>query len=414
MPPNNVKPNVMHLLDVTVNNETQELNMSKFQIVNLREGRDEADAVNVSQLTNVEKKFDEELVGVKASIISGEHRIGLSESQIAAIQAVITNSQSGNAKLDNRLDSLEGIFGSGIDGVKGDELLRKIKEVYLLIDGVADSDIASTLTKLFNTDVELDKKIKEEKERAVLSEENLLVKINEEVVARTTQDGMIRLDFAAADKVIEKELSDAVKAEADRAKAAEADLLKKVVDETTRATGAEADLTTLIDGNRIYSDEQDAAISKELDDEFKRATLAEAELLKKVEDETDRAKAAEADLLKNVEDETTRAKGVEADLKTLIDENKNYSAEQDATLDIKIENTKILLDLEDAKIRGEIESSINTLKDEFNGVLNSTNENLSSQIKNVADTLASLLTKLFGKNEQFTAEFIIKESVQIE
>jgi hypothetical protein len=396
MAPNNVKPNVMHLLDVTVNNDDKELNMSKFQIVNLSEGKDEEDAVNLRQLKTVDNKYENELVGVNAAIISSNHRIELSETQIAAIQAIITNSQSGNAKLDNRLDSLEGIFGSGIDGVKGDELLEKIKQVYLLIDGVADSDIATTLTKLFNTDVELDKQIKTEKERAELSEGNLLVKINEEVVARTTQDGMIRLEFAAADKVIEKELSDAVKAESTRAKAAEADLLKKVEDETTRATGAETDLKTLIDGNRTYSDEQDAALSKEIDAEFQRATLAEAELLKKVEDET------------------TRATDAEADLKTLIDGNKNYSDEQDASLDLKIVNTKILLDLEDAKIRGEVASSINTLKDEFNGVLNSTNENLSHQIKNVADTLASLLTKLFGKNDKFTSEIIIKESVLIE
>jgi len=396
MPPNNVKPNVMHLLDVTVNNETQELNMSKFQIVNLSEGKDEKDAVNVSQLNTVDKKFDAELVGVNAAITSSNHRIELSETQIAAIQAIITNSQSGNAKLDNRLDSLEGIFGSGIDGVKGDELLKKIKEVYLLIDGVADSDIAATLTKLFNTDVALDKQIKEEKERAVLSEGNLLVKINEEVVARTTQDGMIRLEFADADKVIKKELSDAVKAESDRAKAAESDLLKKVEDETTRATGAEADLLKKVDENRVYSDQQDAAISKELDDEFKRATLAEAELLKKVEDET------------------TRAKDAEAELKIKIDENKNYSDVQNAALDLKIVETKILVDLEDAKIREEVSLAVSNLKDEFNGVLNSTNENLSHQIKNVADTLASLLTKLFGKNDKFTSEIIIKESVHIE
>jgi hypothetical protein len=350
----------MHLLDVTVNNETQELNMSKFQIVNLREGKDEADAVNVSQLTYVDKKFDAELVGVKASIISDEHRIGLTESQIAAIQAVITNSQSGNAKLDNRLDSLEGIFGSGIDGVKGDELLKKIKEVYLLIDGVADSDIAATLTKLFNTDVALDKQIKEEKERAIQSEVSLNAKINDEVIARTTQDGMIRLEFADADKVIKKELSDAVKAETKRATGAEAELLNKVEDETTRATGAEA------------------------------------ELLKKVEDETKRATGAEAELLKKVEDETTRATGAEAELKIKIDEN------------------KFLVDMEDAKIREEVSLAVSNLKDEFNGVLNSTNENLSHQIKNVADTLASLLTKLFGKNDKFTSEIIIKESVQIE
>jgi hypothetical protein len=386
----------MHLLDVTVNNETQELNMSKFQIVNLSEGKDEKDAVNVSQLNTVDKKFDAELVGVNAAITSSNHRIELSETQIAAIQAIITNSQSGNAKLDNRLDSLEGIFGSGIDGVKGDELLKKIKEVYLLIDGVADSDIAATLTKLFNTDVALDKQIKEEKERAVLSEGNLLVKINEEVVARTTQDGMIRLEFADADKVIKKELSDAVKAESDRAKAAESDLLKKVEDETTRATGAEADLLKKVDENRVYSDQQDAAISKELDDEFKRATLAEAELLKKVEDET------------------TRAKDAEAELKIKIDENKNYSDVQNAALDLKIVETKILVDLEDAKIREEVSLAVSNLKDEFNGVLNSTNENLSHQIKNVADTLASLLTKLFGKNDKFTSEIIIKESVHIE
>lgn len=396
MPPNNVKPNVMHLLDVTVNNETQELNMSKFQIVNLSEGKDEKDAVNVSQLNTVDKKFDAELVGVNAAITSSNHRIELSETQIAAIQAIITNSQSGNAKLDNRLDSLEGIFGSGIDGVKGDELLKKIKEVYLLIDGVADSDIAATLTKLFNTDVALDKQIKEEKERAVLSEGNLLVKINEEVVARTTQDGMIRLEFADADKVIKKELSDAVKAESDRAKAAESGLLKKVEDETTRATGAEADLLKKVDENRVYSDQQDAAISKELDDEFKRATLAEAELLKKVEDET------------------TRAKDAEAELKIKIDENKNYTDVQNAALDLKIVETKILVDLEDAKIREEVSLAVSNLKDEFNGVLNSTNENLSHQIKNVADTLASLLTKLFGKNEQFTSEIIINKSVLIE
>jgi hypothetical protein len=368
----------MHLLDVTVNNDDKELNMSKFQIVNLSEGKDEADAVNLRQLKSVDNKYENELVGVKASIISDEHRIGLTESQIAAIQAVITNSQSGNAKLDNRLDSLEGIFGSGIDGVKGDELLKKIKEVYLLIDGVADSDIAATLTKLFNTDVALDKQIKEEKERAIQSEGSLLVKINDEVVARTTQDGIIRLEFADADKVIKKELSDAVKAETDRAKAAESDLLKKVGDETTRATGAEADLR------------------------------------QKVVDESDRAKAAEDVLLKKVGDETTRATDAEADLKTLIDGNKEYSYEQNAALDLKIVETKILVDLEDAKIRGEVASSIKKLEDEFNGVLNSTNENLSHQIKNVADTLASLLTKLFGENKQFTSEIIIKESVLIE
>jgi hypothetical protein len=320
----------------------------------------------------------------------------LSETQIAAIQAIITNSQSGNAKLDNRLDSLEGIFGSGIDGVKGDELLKKIKEVYLLIDGVADSDIAATLTKLFNTDVALDKQIKEEKERAVLSEGNLLVKINEEVVARTTQDGMIRLEFADADKVIKKELSDEVKAETDRAKAAEADLLKKVEDETTRATGAEADLLKKVDENRVYSDQQDAALSNQIDAEFNRATLAEADLLKKVEDET------------------TRATGAETDLKTLIDGNKNHSDEQNAALDLKIVNAQILLGAEDVLIREEVSLAVSNLKDEFNGVLNSTNENLSHQIKNVADTLASLLTKLFGKNDKFTSEIIIKESVLIE
>jgi hypothetical protein len=350
----------------------------------------------VSQLNSVDKKFDAELVGVNAAITSSTHRIELSETQIAAIQAIVTNSQSGNAKLDNRLDSLEGIFGSGIDGVKGDELLEKIKQVYLLIDGVAESDIATTLTKLFNTDVKLDKDIKEEIERAKLSEGNILVKINDEVVARTTQDGMIRLEFADADKVIKKELSDEVKTESTRAKAAEADLLKKVEDETTRATGAEAVLKTLIDGNRTYSDEQDEALSNQIDAEFNRATLAEA------------------GLLQQVEDETARATGAEANLKTLIDGNKEYSDEQDASLDLKIVNTKILLDLEDAKIRGEVASSINTLKDEFNGVLNSTNENLSHQIKNVADTLASLLTKLFGNNDKFTSEIIIKESVLIE
>jgi hypothetical protein len=350
----------MHLLDVTVDNNMQELNMSKFQIVNLRNGEDEADAVNVSQLKTVDNKYRDELVGVKASIISDEHRIGLTESQIAAIQAVITNSQSGNAKLDNRLDSLEGIFGSGIDGVKGDELLKKIKEVYLLIDGVADSDIAATLTKLFNTDVALDKQIKEEKERAIQSEGSLLVKINDEVVARTTQDGMIRLEFADADKVIKKELSDAVKAETDRAKAAESDLLKKVGDETTRATGAEA------------------------------------ALLKKVDDETTRATGAEAALLKKVDDETKRAEDAEAELKTKIDEN------------------KILVDMEDAKIREEVYVAVDNLNNKFNEVLNQTNENLGLQIKNVADTLASLLTKLFGENKQFTGEFIIKESVHIE
>ena len=400
MPPNNVKPTVMHLLDVTVNNETQELNMSKFQIVNLKEGKDEADAVNVSQLNSVEQKFDGKFVEVNAAITSSNHRIELSETQIAAIQAIITNSQSGNAKLDNRLDSLEGIFGSGIDGVKGDELLRKIKEVYLLIDGVADSDIASTLTKLFNTDVALDKQIKEEKERAELSEGNLLVKINEEVVARMTQDGMIRLDFAAADKVVETKLSDAVKSESDRAKAAEADLLKKVDDETTRATGAEDILKTLINDNRKYSDEQDAALAKDIDAEFKRATKVESELEGKINDvkvELD----AKIDVAK--EELETKIDEAKVALETKIDE-------ADAVLDAKIEEYKDMLVGEDSKIRQDVLN----LSAEFNASLTSTNENLSHQIKNVADTLASLLTKLFGKNDKFTSEIIIKESVQIE
>ena len=70
--------------------------------------------------------------------------------------------------------------------------------------------------------------------------------------------------------------------------------------------------------------------------------------------------------------------------------------------------------MEDAKIREEVYVAVDNLNNKFNEVLNQTNENLGLQIKNVADTLASLLTKLFGENKQFTSEIIIKESVLIE
>jgi hypothetical protein len=280
-------------------------------------------------------------------------------------------------------------------------MINPLSKQKLILNDKPALQLFSTSTKGMSEFIKKhDKKMmndtKKEKDRAELSEASLNAKINDEVIARTTQDGMIRLEFAAADKVIEKELSDAVKAESTRAKAAEDVLLKKVEDETTRATGAETHLKTLIDGNRTYSDEQDEALSKQIDAEFIRATLAEAELLKKVEDET------------------TRATGAETHLKTLIDENKKYSDEQDAALDLKIVNAQILLGAEDVLIRGEVASSIKKLEEDFNVVLNSTNENLSHQIKNVADTLASLLTKLFGKNDKFTSEIIIKESVLIE
>jgi hypothetical protein len=399
MPPNNtnnVKPNVMHLLDVTVDNNMQELNMSKFQIVNLRNGEDEADAVNVSQLKTVERKFDEEVIGVKASITSHGNRLTTHDSQLTVIEAIVNHPDTGNNRLDSRMDSIESAFGLGPDGINGADLLQKIKDAYILINNVADSDIASTLTTLFNKDVELAKKIVDEYERATTAERTITDILSNETEERIKEDGLIRLDFAKADKDLETALSLVIKTESDRAKAAEDVLLKKVEDETTRATGAETDLKTLIDGNRTYSDEQDAALSNQIDAEFNRATLAEADLLKKVEDET------------------TRATGAETDLKTLIDGNKNHSDEQNAALDLKIVNAQILLGAEDVLIREEVSLAVSNLKDEFNGVLNSTNENLSHQIKNVADTLASLLTKLFGKNDKFTSEIIIKESVLIE
>jgi hypothetical protein len=409
----------MHLLDLTVKSERQELDLAKFQIVNLREGKEDADAVNVRQLFNVEKKFDEEFIEVKASITSDEHRITSTESKIATIESIINNPQTGNCGLDGRVDNIEALFSSeNIDGVKGKELLDNIKKAYTMITEMADSDIATTLIKLYDTDVENAKNIDRERERATTSERNLTERLSEESIARIAQDGFIRADYAAADKALEKSLSDVVKAEADRAKGAEDNLNTQIADEKRRTTeaddilkllieeknkraeDAERDLKTLIDENRIYSDEQDAQLSKEIDSEFKRATKKEGDLEGMIEvakEELD----AKIDVTKE-------------ELVSKIDDNKKKSEDADAALEAKVEDYKKKLDDEDGKIREEVSQAVIQLTADFNGALTSTNENLGLQIKNVADTLASLMTKLFGKNERFVGEVIIKEAVLFE
>jgi hypothetical protein len=408
----------MHLLDLTVFSEKQELNMAKYQIVNLQDGKEEADAVNVSQLNYVDRKYDEAVNVVNASITSHGNRLDAHDGQITTIEALVNHPQIGCVKLDSRMDNVEAAFGLGTDGASGTDLLDKIKAVSLLINNMADSDIATTLSNLYKADVENVKQLDIERERATNSENTISTRLNDESTARIAEDGLIRLDFAAADKALEKLLSDVVKAEADRAKGAEDNLNTQIADEKRRTTeaddilkllieeknkraeDAERDLKTLIDENRIYSDEQDAQLSKEIDSEFKRATKKEGELEGMIEvakEELD----AKIDVTKE-------------ELVSKIDDNKKKSEDADAALEAKIGEHKILLDLEDAKIREEVLQKVTQLTADFNGALTSTNENLGLQIKNVADTLASLMTKLFGKNERFVGDVIIKDAVLFE
>jgi len=442
MPPNphTIKPNTMHLLDITVKNDIQELDMAKFHIVNLQAGKLDEDAVNVSQLTSVERKFDEEVIGVKASITSHGNRLTTHDSQISTLESIVNHPNTGNHMLDNRMDSIESAFGLGPDGINGADLLQKIKDAYILINNVADSDIASTLTTLFNKDVELAKKIVDEYERATNSERTISERLSVETEERIKEDGFLRLDFAKADKDLEAALSVVIKNESDRAKA------------------VEDGLRTSIDVNRTYSDEQDARLAQDIDSEFKRATKAEGELgtqifesklelgtkidevkgeiETKIDDINGNLNEVKGDLNEVKVDLNSKIDGVKGELETKIDgvkgelEAKIDEVETtleakidevdvklelkidgvEAKLDSKIDNVEAKLDSEDARIRQEVLN----LGAEFNGLLNSSNEKLGLQIKNVADTLASLLTKLFGKNDEFTGVFIIDKGVNIE
>jgi hypothetical protein len=428
MPPNphTIKPNTMHLLDITVKNDIHELDMAKFQIVNLQAGKVDEDAVNFSQLTSVERKFDEEVIGVKASITSHGTRLTTHDSQISTLESIVNNPNTGNHMLDNRMDSIESAFGLGPDGINGAEVLQKIKDAYILINNVADSDIASTLTTLFNKDVELAKKIVDEYERATNSERTISERLSVETEERIKEDGLIRLDFAKADKDLETALSVVIKTESDRAKE------------------VEDGLRTSIDANRTYSDEQDARLAQDIDSEFKRATRVEGELgtqifesnleLNTKIDESKLELNTKIDEVKGEleskidEVETTleakidevdvklelKIDGVETTLGTKIDGVETTLGTKidgvETTLGTKIDDVEAKLDLEDAKIRQDVLN----LGAEFNGLLNSSNEKLGLQIKNVADTLASLLTKLFGKNDEFTGVFIIDKGVNIE
>jgi hypothetical protein len=419
MAPNPVHPTRMNLLDLTVLSERQELDLAKYNIVNLREGREDSDAVNVSQLNAVDRKYDEAVIDVKASITSHGNRLTTHDSQLTVIEALVNHPQIGQVMLDHRLDNVEALFSSeNVDGVKGQELLENIKKAYAMITEMADSDIATTLIKLYETDVEHGKQLDVERERATTSERTITERLSEESTARIAQDGFIRADFAAADKALEKFLSDAIKAEADRAKGVEDNLNTQIEDEKRRTTeaddilkllieeknkraeDAERDLKNLIDENRIYSDEQDAQLSKEIDSEFKRATKKESELEGMIE-----VAKQELDAKIDVTKEEIDAK---------IEDNKKKSEDADAALEAKVEDYKKKLDDEDGKIREEVSQAVIQLTADFNGALTSTNENLGLQIKNVADTLASLMTKLFGKNERFTGEIIIKEAVLFE
>jgi hypothetical protein len=421
MPPH-IQPTKMHLLDVTVFSEKQELNMAKYQIVNLQDGKEEADAVNVRQLNYVDRKFDEAVNVVNASITSHGNRLDAHDSQITTIEALANHPQIGHVILDRRMDNIETAFGLGTDGASGTELLEKIKAVNLLINNVADSDIATTLSNLFKSDVELGKIIDIERERATNSEHTISTRLNDESTARIAEDGLIRLDYTAADKALEKLLSDAIKAENSRATSSENNIENNRKNDLSRALAAEDKISKDLEFEREERRRSEDSLSNLIDqvdkkhdsktEEVRSGLDTKIEDYKKKLDEVDTAlgqKIGEVDAKHDAKTDE-----LEVRLDTKIEDNKKKSEDADAALEAKIGEHKILLDLEDAKIREEVSQKVAELSAEFNGALTSSNENLGLQIKNVADTLASLMTKLFGKNERFVGDVIIKEAVLFE
>jgi hypothetical protein len=396
MPPNphTVKPHTMHLLDITVNNDKQQLDMAQFHISNLQPGKFDEDAVNVSQLTSVERKFDEEVIGVKASITSHGNRLTTHDGQLTVIEALVNHPQIGPVMLDRRLDNVEALFSSdNIDGVKGQELLDNIKKAYTMITEMADSDIATTLIKLHETDVEHGKKLDVERERATTAERTITEILSNETEERIKEDGLIRLDFAKADKDLETALSDAVKAETQRATSSETAIDKKRDDDLKRAIAAEGSLAERIaevdSKHDSKTEEVRADLAKKIEDNKKSSQDADIALGQKIDGVDAKHDAKNDELEMRLE---IKIDGVETKLET------------------KINEVETKLDLEDAKIRQEVLN----LGAEFNGLLNSSNENLGLQIKNVADTLASLITKLFGKDERFVGEIIIKDAIDFQ
>jgi len=395
MPPNphTVKPHTMHLLDITVNNDIHELDMAKFQIVNLTKGKADEDAVNVSQLNGVERKFDEEVIGVKASITSHGNRLNTHDGQLSTIEALVNHPQIGCVKLDSRMDNVEAAFGLGTDGASGTDLLDKIKAVSLLINNMADSDIATTLSNLYKADVENVKQLDIERERATTAEKTITDILSNETEERIKEDGLIRLDFAKADKDLETKLSDAVKAETQRATSSENAIDKKRDDDLKRAIAAEGSLAERIaevdSKHDSKTEEVRADLAKKIEDNKKSSQDADIALGQKIDGVDAKHDAKNDELEMRLE---IKIDGVETKLETKINE-----------VETKLES-------EDAKIRQEVLN----LGAEFNGLLNSSNENLGLQIKNVADTLASLITKLFGKDERFVGEIIIKEAIEFQ
>lgn len=166
-----------------------------------------------------------------------------------------------------------------------------------------------------------------------------------------------------------------IKAEEERAIAAETLLQENINNEVKRATEAEKLLQDNINAEVDRATAAEAALDQKIQDETQRATEAEADLNQKIIDETTRAKAAESANAQAIQAEKLRAQNRENEIQSALDseiaariaaDNDLINAIEQETLARRAADTALQNTIDATK--KQLQQNINNVQDTINGI----------------------------------------------
>lgn len=202
------------------------------------------------------------------------------------------------------------------------------------------------------------------------------------------------------DRILANE--EAIKAEVERATAAEAQLQENINAETNRAMEAEKLLQDNINAEVERATAAEQALDTKIDNETARATQAEQELNQKIIDETNRATAAENGLASDIAAEKLRAQTRENEIQAALDKEIAERISADNDIINAIEQEVLARRAADTALQNNIDAVKNELKIDINNLNNTINGITGGQtelpyLKLTGGTLTGPLT-ISGEN----------------
>ena len=265
--------------------------------------REEAVTAEVTRAKEEEKKISDNLT--TETTRAGGAESALDKKITDSVTSLTSTIDEFKTKEQTDVDNLKSKLDAEVDRASG-------------VESTLTTNLANEVTRATAKETELASAIEAEHDRADIAEKANATAIDAEKsrakAAETELSG--RLDVIEGEG--EGSIKSAVKAEADRATAAESTLTASLDAEAKRATEKENELSAAISAEITRAKAEESTIASNLATEVSRATGVEAGLESSIGTANSNLNKAKEDLNKLITDETTRATEKENELSTSI------------------------------------------------------------------------------------------------